>query len=312
MRSNNMKIYKAVGKNSANEYADVKVVQACLNAHVKFGRGGLTAVKEDGRCGPKTIEAIGLFQKHFVGMQNPDGRVDPDGKTIRYLTMYTNESQKGVSKSVVVAPAIIYGLDSFNVSYASNIKKNRQLVSAYSINVIKMALKEAGMSHAVITSTLRTPEDQAAIMLKNAQINLASQKKMYATAGRKVLEVYEKNITKTDSEIIELMAKKIQGFMDENVSVSNHCFSLDKYASRNIFDIGVNSTKAKSKNFNKVKFTSALKDLVSDGYISKVIDETAKSNNCWHLEIVPNVKQINFFDNNSILFPAKLINGAIV
>jgi hypothetical protein len=308
-----MKIFKAVGKNGANEYADVKVVQACLNTHVKLNKGGLKAVKEDGRCGAKTIEAIGLFQKHFVSIQNPDYRVDPDGKTIRYLTMYADKSGASSSKpGIIAAPFVVHGLDSVNVSYANNIKEARQLVSAYSINVIKMALKESGMSHAVITSTLRTPEDQAAIMLKNAKVNLASQKNMYAAAGKDVLQVYEKNKNKSDSEIIELMAKKIQGFMDDNVSVSNHCFSLDKYALKNIFDIGVNSTKAKSKNFNKVKFTAALKDLASDGYISRVIDETAKSNNCWHVEIVPNVKQINFFDNNSILFPIKLINGAIV
>lgn len=308
-----MKIFKTVGKNGANEYADVKVVQACLNANVKLNKGGLKSVKEDGLCGAKTIEAIGIFQKHFVSMQNPDYRVDPNGKTIRYLTMYINKNATNSSKTgAIAAPLVVQGLDSFNVSYASDIKENRRLVSAYSISIIKMALKESGMSHAVITSTLRTPEDQAAIMLKNAKVNLASQKKMYAAAGKKVLEVYEKNKTKTDSEIIELMAKKIKGFMDENVSVSNHCFSLEKYAQKNVFDIGVNSTKAKSKNFNKIKFTSALKDLASDGYISKFIDETAKSNNCWHVEIVPNVKKLFFFDNNSILFPIKLINGVIV
>ncbi len=307
-----MKIIKTVGKNCANESTDVRVVQACLNAHVKFHNASLKPVVEDGRCGPKTIEAIGVFQKDYVGMIHPDFRIDPNGKTIRYLTMYINKDSPAISKSPTAIGAsslIIKGMDNIAVSYSNNIKPDRKLVSAYSISIVKMALKESGMNHAVITSTLRTPEDQATIMLQNAKVSLSEQKKLYAAAGRKVLDVYEKNKSKKDSEIITLMAEKIQALMDENISVSNHCFSLANYASKNVFDIGVNSTKSKSKNFNRTKFTDALNDLCSDGYISKVLDETAKSNNCWHLEIIPNSKQIQLFDKNSMLFPIKYING---
>lgn len=308
-----MKIVKTVGKNGANENADVKVVQACLNAHAKFHKASLPQLKVDGRCGAKTIDAIGIFQKNYVGMSNPDYRIDPNGKTLRYLTMYMDQKKPSVGSKVpatiAASPLLISGMNNITVSYSGDIKAERQLVSAYAISVVKMALKESGMTHAVITSTLRTPEDQAKIMLKNAKVNLANQKKLYAAGGRKVLNVYENNKEKTDSEIISLMAEKIKSLMDENISVSNHCFSLAGYASKNVFDIGVNSTKAKNKNFDKAKFTAALKDLCTNGYISKLIDETGKSNNCWHLEIVPNAKMINMFDNNSMLFPTKYING---
>lgn len=310
-----MKIFKSVGKNGANEYADVKVVQACLNAYVKLKKGLLQPLKEDGRCGAKTIDAIGVFQKHYVGLANPDCRVDPNGRTMRYLSMHSSSNAKkaATTKNLgVVSCPLIFGMENQAVSYANDVKVGRRLVSPYAISVVKMALKESGMTHAVITSTLRTPDDQAAIMLKNAKINLASQKRMYAAPGRAVLSVYENNKSKTDNEILELMTKKIKELMDENLSVSNHCFSIEKYSSKNVFDIGFNSTKAKSLNFNKEKFTSALNDLVRDGYVSKVIDETAKSNKCWHLEIVPNSQRINYFDDNSILFPIKTINGVLV
>lgn len=310
-----MKIFKTVGRNGANESSDVKVVQSGLNSHVGFKNSGLQKVKVDGRCGPKTIEAIGIFQKHYVGMATPDYRVDPQGKTIRYLGMYKAAEPKSsavATFSAGVSASAIYGMDNYIVSYAADVHSDRRMVSPYAINIVKIALKEAGMTHAVITSTLRTPEDQAKIMLKNAKKNLASQKKLYADAGRRVLEVYENNKTKEDSEILSLMVQKINSYMGENIVVSNHCFSIKNYKAKNVFDIGLNSTKAKNKNFNKDKFTSALNDLVKEGYIKKFIDETGKTNQCWHLEIIPDVKAIKFFDNNSILFPIKAINGAIV
>lgn len=57
--------------------------------------------------------------------------------------------------------------------------------------MVKIALKECGMNHAVITSTLRTPEDQEEIMYKNAKIDLNKQKILYGRNGDDVLAVYE-------------------------------------------------------------------------------------------------------------------------
>ena len=38
-----------------------------------------------GKCGDKTVTAIGDFQRHVVKMFNLDGRVDPGGNTIQHL-----------------------------------------------------------------------------------------------------------------------------------------------------------------------------------------------------------------------------------
>lgn len=48
--------------------------------------------------------------------------------------------------------------------------------------------------------------------------------------------------------------------------------------------------------FSVKKFTAVLKALTEDGYIKKFIDETGKSNKCWHIEVVPNAKKITRFD----------------
>lgn len=52
-----------------------------------------------------------------------------------------------------------------------------------------------------------------------------------------------------------------------------------------------------------------MRSLEKDGYIDTLIDETGKSNSCWHLEIKPNKKSIQDYDKGSILPPVKFING---
>ncbi len=74
----------SVGKNGVNQSSDVKIVQMLLNENI----GKLTPfspLAEDGRNGPKTEAAITEFQTRVVRMQNADGRVDPNGNTLRTL-----------------------------------------------------------------------------------------------------------------------------------------------------------------------------------------------------------------------------------
>lgn len=309
-------ITKSVGKSGANEKKDVLFVQTSLNAHTKFHKASITPLKQDGLCGPQTIAGIRTFQKDYVGMIRPDGRVDPNGKTLRYLTMYlAPASLKAENKPpqlISSSPATLGGVGNIQVTYSSAIKENRRIVSTYAINVVKIALKECGMSHAVITSTLRTPEDQADIMYKNAALNLEKQKALYGRNGDEVLDVFEENKNKAKSEVVKLMKEKIEKLLEKDKKVSNHCITIDAFKKMNTFDIGLNSTKAVSKNFSKEKLTKAFEDLKKQGYIKNYIDETMKSNSCWHLEIVPHTKDLNIYGKASMLFFTKYINGTYV
>lgn len=307
-----MKIFKSVGKNGANESDDVKVVQRCLNSHVGTHKKSLSELTVDGRCGKKTIDAIAIFQKDYVGMVNPDGRVDPNGKTFRYLTMYTAKANKSTGKTDIPKAIISQGMNDISVSYSSSIKESRRLVSDYAITLIKIALKECGMTHAVITSTLRTPGDQAEIMYGNAKLNLQKQRELYGRNGDEVLDVYEENIKKDKADVVKLMKEKIEKLLEKDKRVSNHCITIEEYKKINTLDIGLNSTKNKSKNFNKDKLTKIFIELKSQGYIKNFIDETMKSNKCWHLEISPNAKNLNTYGRSSMLLPVKYINGAYV
>jgi predicted chitinase len=59
------------------------LVQQLLNKHRP---PPLRRIDEDGVVGPETISAIEEFQRRVVKMSTPDGRVDPDGTTLRALS----------------------------------------------------------------------------------------------------------------------------------------------------------------------------------------------------------------------------------
>ncbi len=78
-----MCIAQPVGKNSKN-HDDVKTVQVLLNLNL-YRLLPLNLLVEDGTIGPATIAAITEFQRRVVKMQEPDGRVDPGGNTLKLL-----------------------------------------------------------------------------------------------------------------------------------------------------------------------------------------------------------------------------------
>jgi len=86
------RIEGSVGQNGDNLEDDVRLVQELLNRH---DLAPLAKLKEDGRIGPATIEAIRHFQTRYLGMNSPDGRVDADGRTFRKLSSGTNERGTG-------------------------------------------------------------------------------------------------------------------------------------------------------------------------------------------------------------------------
>jgi peptidoglycan hydrolase-like protein with peptidoglycan-binding domain len=71
------RINGSVGAGGLNVAADVRTVQDLLN------RAADARLEVDGVCGSLTTGAIADFQRGFTG--RPDGRVDPDGLTLRKL-----------------------------------------------------------------------------------------------------------------------------------------------------------------------------------------------------------------------------------
>lgn len=168
------------------------------------------------------------------------------------------------------------------------------------------------MTHAVITSTLRTPQDQAETMYKNAKIDLGQQEALYGRNGDLVLDIFKDNRKKSKDEIIKLMKEKIESLLKEGRRTSQHCVTLDTFKFLNTFDIGCTSTERASRNFDKKTLTQTFTSLEKQGYIKKFIDETMLKNNCWHLEIVPNAKDINLYKRESMLTTSTLITRRYV
>lgn len=89
----------SVGQNGKNNVRDVKVVQRLLNKH---SLPPLRSLAIDGIAGQQTIDAIEHFQSVVVKMRTPDGRVDPGGKTFRFLnrsSAHSNTKQESPKTS---------------------------------------------------------------------------------------------------------------------------------------------------------------------------------------------------------------------
>jgi len=79
-----MCISQPVGRNATANRDNTTTVQILLNLNLDK-QIGVPLLSEDGIAGPATIGAIEEFQRSVVGLQTPDGRVDPNGLTLRKL-----------------------------------------------------------------------------------------------------------------------------------------------------------------------------------------------------------------------------------
>lgn len=86
-------IQKSVGLGGRNLSPDVRTVQRLLNGVPATAGGPSIPLAEDGLVGPKTISAITAYQKRQLGWG--DGRVDPDGPTLRRLQADNGEMTQG-------------------------------------------------------------------------------------------------------------------------------------------------------------------------------------------------------------------------
>jgi peptidoglycan hydrolase-like protein with peptidoglycan-binding domain len=85
-----MLLLTSVGEGGGNNGIEVKIVQMLLNAWL--GDSNENLLKVDGIAGPLTKEAISSYQKWNGGAV--DGRVDPNGRTIKSLVQLNAQIMK--------------------------------------------------------------------------------------------------------------------------------------------------------------------------------------------------------------------------
>ncbi|HYO63486.1 MAG TPA: transglycosylase SLT domain-containing protein [Pyrinomonadaceae bacterium] len=111
----------------------------------------------------------------------------------------------------------------------------------HSQKVLEDILRQANLSGALISSTSRTPADQARVMFNNLEREgVEKQKRLYGPYGDKVIDVYvrSKNAGRTDEQIKLDMEAKIKDLGPTNVS--KHTADPRVY---NVFDIAPSSIR---------------------------------------------------------------------
>lgn len=177
--------------------------------------------------------------QRFLQRQKASGEVnvqrqDPPAGTTTTPAPTTGEAAPAGTETPA-APAAV------TITFGANAVESA--VSAYSKGILEDVLRAAKLTSATITSTARTPTDQARVMYNNLEgtgegQGVEAQKKLYGNAGDKVVDVYValKAEKKTADEIKAAMKAKIDELGPTNVS--RH---ISDPAKLNVFDVGPNS-----------------------------------------------------------------------
>jgi hypothetical protein len=169
--------------------------------------------------------------------------------------------------TAAVEPAAATDVD---VHFGPNAKA--EAVTPFSIGVLKDILRAAGLRGAMITSTSRSPAEQARVMFINLQLTgVARQRALYKAPGNKVIDVFvaSKAARKTDAQIKADMESKIVELGP--TTVSRHASDPKVLC---VFDVAPSSIQ------NQSAFVRAVR---SEGRVSKFLQPPTDP--AFHLEI---------------------------
>jgi hypothetical protein len=154
-------------------------------------------------------------------------------------------------------------------------KANQSVFSQRSHAIVSQILDAAGLATCKITSTSRTPADQARAMFNNiVNTSVKKQKNLYGANGDKVIDVFvaQKAAGKSATEIKAAMTAKIIELGPGRVS--HHCADP---AVLNVIDIAPSSIAKKQA------FEDAVEDAMNAGLVSRFIRPPVDP--AYHLEI---------------------------
>lgn len=111
---------------------------------------------------------------------------------------------------------------------------NQEAVSQTSRGILQEIGQATNNLDIYITSTARTPHDQARIMYDNCVADLQEQRSTYREPGQRVIDVYVANQSRARNTVISLMEAKINELGPSTVSL--HCADSNII---NVFDISI-------------------------------------------------------------------------
>ncbi len=190
-------ISASVGLGGANRFEDVRAIQNLLNANAAHIQP-FEKLDVDGKVGAKTIGAIEKFQRKVVGLTHPDGRVDPNGKTIRALVGSSNPPTSGTPPTHPIPSefSTVYSHpDAHKVTLAYGIQGDGTPVrkmTSMAEHLLKSILASADLMGATLNSTLRTYHDQARITVTETYVHRRAA--IVTWYGQAVLDECEKRL----------------------------------------------------------------------------------------------------------------------
>lgn len=157
---------------------------------------------------------------------------------------------------------------------------SRDSLSVHSLEVLNRVALEAGVDIGKlrVTSSIRTPADQARIMYEQLENGTISQ---YGPAGQQLIAIYREGVAAGNSAeaIRARMAERAQVLLDQGVKVSNH---LGNPLDMNVFDIAPSSIPAGKTQ----AFQSALNAAQASGDLRNFLSPyTSTYDPAFHLEI---------------------------
>jgi hypothetical protein len=136
------------------------------------------------------------------------------------------------------------------VVFDKGISNYRQaVVSPKNLEIFAKAGGASKNPEIIITSTIRTPVEQATAMYDNEK---AGNNVSYAAPGKQVIAVYNANKGKAKSVVIQLMVEEIEKLAAQGKLTSRHCVPEAIYLNKNIIDI------SKTRTPNPRDFVNAL------------------------------------------------------
>lgn len=261
---------------------EAKTTIKFINESTNKPLSGLSYITQSTKYGKNTS---------VTGSDGTRGRTHDSDVGIR-IKVLVNENGKEIEKGTIIANS-----DKNGVAYVYKAKKPKvpnvevkfktqrtNVVTEKSKNILRELASQYGMKTIYITSTLRTPEEQASAMYNNIAGGRVIR---YAPPGAEVTRICQNGIKKGlgKSQTIKNMVTKILEYDKKGERVSKHCVSFETYAKKNIIDLGVNSngftTNAQKQKFQKI-CDEALKQGKLSSFISPLRD---KAEPAFHLEI---------------------------
>jgi hypothetical protein len=216
------------------------------------------------------IVASGTSEGQYGPIQIDGDLLDSNPDGVTHLIATSSETSVGALADVRIG----YGAHA-----------NAAVVSAAMIDIIKDGLRAAGQRTATITSTARTPADQARAMFVNLtkppnpiSVNVANQLELYAPPGDAVINTFVNQTQNLTPQQIMQNAAAIQAAMVQEINsqgprrVSLHCADPSQISVVDIVASAFNPN-------NGPRFVNAVQ-----GRVSHFIDER-DINNCFHLEV---------------------------